>query len=652
MVFSSQFALSLEITRLVPLALNMVGASADKALRFMRDVRNSGSDGLTEEDLALLFGRCRISDKFEAMFKERVRESKILPLAGEFSLRQGAGPTVGRALRQAPFFSSIVQLSLLAWTHQIDSLAMALALAYERRNYGATMSDGFPAPSQDDIGKVVRGIQEQSSGFEWTSLLRHVTSELQLGLEEIAQGLPSFLLGSIVEMFPAVQSLSEDRCIIVEGDQGLSCLVVWAHYVLGLTVLVKTNNETETRFGNGVENLVIDASKTEDQASVTLMDSTAGDILFRVQAADEDFAIDSSPTFTIRSVALVSLQEPCYHDAALIEEMKLIITSLTLIISEHLVASNKGKATLFRHNSKKRSILDAASLIFGLSEVQIGCLASYQASYAVGQPLEASPIPASLTALYHRFPEAAVEANLPIRWKKMLIGISRSIIILLLALSHVQQLERSLDIPFWSMTSLLDHHLYTELMTWDGKSNILVSENTWFDAFTLLLNKNRGNPESCFLNRMSLYSHRGWSMYVSTFGNADPSTIERDYISITHGVPVRNDIIKHGIVDAVDSGRMAILGAATFDPGSIVNINHPKGATRGRTFCSERGDLFEASIPLLWESAGNRSIMRTGYRQLHSALWVVSYTEACEHVPQAEQSMRLPAWNYCSNGHY
>ena len=107
MVFSSQFALSLEIARLVPLALNVVGDSADKAMRFMRNVRNSGSDGLTEEDLALLFGRCRISDKVEVMFKERVRESTILPLAGEFSLRQGAGPTVGRALRHAPYFSTV-----------------------------------------------------------------------------------------------------------------------------------------------------------------------------------------------------------------------------------------------------------------------------------------------------------------------------------------------------------------------------------------------------------------------------------------------------------------------------------------------------------------------------------------------------------------
>ena len=87
---------------------------------------------------------------------------------------------------------------------------------------------------------------------------------------------------------------------------------------------------------------------------------------------------------------------------------------------------------------------------------------------------------------------------------------------------------------------------------------------------------------------------------------------------------------------------MAILGAATFDPGSIISLQPSKGATRGQLFCSERGDLFEASIPLIWENAGHRSIIRTGYRQLHRSLWNVSYTEACEHIPPAEQSMQLP----------
>ena len=388
--------------------------------------------------------------------------------------------------------------------HQIDSLARALALAYERRNYGATMSDGFPTPSQDDIGKVVRAIQEQSSGFAWTTLLRHVTSELQIGYEEIAEGLPSFLVGSIVEMFPAVQSLSEDRYIVVEGDQGLSCLVVWAHYVLGLTVLVKLKNETETRFGSGIESLVVDASKAGEQASVALMDSAAGDILFRVQAADADFAIDPSPTFTVRTVALVSLQEPCFHDAALIEEMKLIITSLTLIISEHLVASKIGREFLFRHSSNRRKILDAAMLVFGLSEVQIGCLASYQASYAVGQPLEACPVPASLIALYQRSPRAALETNLSTRWKKMLISTSQSIIVLLLSLSHVQQLEKSVEMPFQPMLNLYDHQLRKDLATWDGKSNIPVYENTWFGALTLLLKGDRKDLEGRWVNRMSL----------------------------------------------------------------------------------------------------------------------------------------------------
>ena len=65
-------------------------------------------------------------------------------------------------------------------------------------------------------------------------------------------------------MFPLVQSLPEDRLILIDTakDGGACSLVVWAHHVLGLTVLVRSygseNDLIEKQFGTGTSNVVID----------------------------------------------------------------------------------------------------------------------------------------------------------------------------------------------------------------------------------------------------------------------------------------------------------------------------------------------------------------------------------------------------------
>ena len=145
MALSSQFSLSVELTRLLPLG-PLARVAGGRLLSLLREMRDEGYDAVTEEDLAEVFGRNRIDTKFESTFRTAVRHSAVHKIAdiAELMLEAGAGPTVRRSLKEPAYFSSVLQLSLLTWTHEMTSLSRSLAQALERRAKGS--NDLRPPP--------------------------------------------------------------------------------------------------------------------------------------------------------------------------------------------------------------------------------------------------------------------------------------------------------------------------------------------------------------------------------------------------------------------------------------------------------------------------------------------------------------------------
>ena len=116
MALQNQFTLSLELTNLIPAGFVVAGKTWDAAMRLARQLQSSRSDIVIEEDLALMFGRCRIADNLARSFRTLVTaQSKSEPLqvleAG-IALISGPGPTVTRALTEGhggPYFAMVVQ---------------------------------------------------------------------------------------------------------------------------------------------------------------------------------------------------------------------------------------------------------------------------------------------------------------------------------------------------------------------------------------------------------------------------------------------------------------------------------------------------------------------------------------------------------------
>ena len=167
MAFTSQFALSLELTRLLPPLKWAADKTADAIMAKARELRNSGSDIVVEEDLANVFGRCRISRTLASSFKTIItRSTSNVPLVESIMLQGGPGPTVVRAFQESHYFSMVVQLSLLVWTLGTNDLATVIADVLRKRSEGAPSTPGLQSsPSREGILGVLRACEVQTSAF-------------------------------------------------------------------------------------------------------------------------------------------------------------------------------------------------------------------------------------------------------------------------------------------------------------------------------------------------------------------------------------------------------------------------------------------------------------------------------------------------------
>ena len=269
----SQFSVSVELSRIVPL-LPLVNAASKGLLGLIRSFKNSGSDLTTEYGLAAVLGRTLIDPQFGSTFRNAVRVSSIHKLAGiaELVLEAGAGPTVKHAIDKAPFFAMIVQLSLLLWAHEITSLSSSLAQTLASRSTG----DQEIVLRMEDILGTLRCVREQTCGFLWelefaavAGILYSYAQRFDVNLDN--RSIPHAILSTLIDALPAVQRFPEDHMLVIQSQQGVATIVLWAHHVLGLTVRVEFGAEHKD-FGSGAANILISCSYSIGK--ITLLNKT------------------------------------------------------------------------------------------------------------------------------------------------------------------------------------------------------------------------------------------------------------------------------------------------------------------------------------------------------------------------------------------
>jgi hypothetical protein len=344
-------------------------------------------------------------------------------------------------------------------------------------------------------------------------------------------------------MLPLVQHFPEDRLIDLRTKYGVCSIVVWAHSILGLSVSVRLNSSArgETyRFGPSPATVFIDTYERSQGPSITLLSASDKRKLFTISPQLDDENIDATfkgpargygSRIFDRTIALEDGREK------LINEMALITTAFAICISRHLsiaiapdsskryannsatfsdadVASEDTTTYHLEYGVLERSICKAADLLFYDRKLNKKALNDYVMKYADRALCSLEKPPQSISTIIEDWPR-----NEGI-WSDLCFTATQ-LGVLILAFTHVANLEDCSDFPICEHQQLLSNsELLRNVARWDGSSPLRIYHDVWFATVALLIVGQTGKTD---LQATSLISERGWSMYMSTFGDSDPS---------------------------------------------------------------------------------------------------------------------------------
>ena len=683
MVFSTQFALSLELASILPTVGRAANKAADALMRRARDLHHSGSDIVVEEDLANVFGRCRISLTLTSSFKTVVTNSTSnVPLLEQITLQGGPGPTVIRAFQESPYFAMVVQLSLLAWTFDSNYLATAITDALRNRLEGAPISSVLQSsPDRQGILKVLMACELQTSAFNWNMILNAVSRTLGYTPDKAPLDFPCFVLQALLDMFPMVQTLPSDRLVHIQipvGENlksGISTLVVWAHHVLDLTVLVRSREITGQppkliRFGNSdSEQVLVEEVGADHEASIILLDSRREHLLTVKPDPDveNDGLIGTVRRTPARGWGNALLFDSLGHlhflrtrSQAVAKDLQIITSAFAFIVAKHLIRDDTdrhrdedmpqaGAEMIYKVDEKR--LLQASRFLFDNPHISQGAINSLvaQYSYKALHDSDSLPRPPAIEAVSRaHVPAENREWTIKDGWSQIL-NQAIQLSIFLLALAHVVNPEDCEDLRFagFAFGSMCEHPLAQQLEEWNGKDALRIQDNAWLQAMAIPLLGHRTHVWNLQWDRICLISDRGWSAWISTLGDLDPSFVSVGSVRVGRGSPCRNGVWKAGILDSqpgnsyhfnisTDVERAQSCGQAT-------SLRCAEKVTMESPYCGEGDDVFLVSARLRLHDAipNQKPVHGVGYKALQKYLWWAQLSKACSHGGQMRKDIKL-----------
>jgi len=617
MAFSTQFAATYDITSLVPVA-PIVSVASRGLLELVRDFQRSGSDLVTENDLAEVFGRNFISPQFASTFKTAVQKSAIHRLAGlaEIILEAGAGPSVQNAVDRAAFFPMLVQLSALLWAHNVTSLASSLMETFERRSSGGLKN----TLSYNNLLGTLRCIQQQTSGFMWELYFIAVDevlkSRLHIRVADVARAIPHAVLGALVDALPAVQHFPSKHFISIRTGEGLTALVVWIHHVLGLTVELQSDYDV-AKLGNGPATVSIDC-RTHDSripAEVSLLNE-AKDVTFRATVDGQiDPVLEPTCRHTLQGIGLNYI-EPLPEDKSVAEELVLRFMKDCL----HERDEGLHNATNHYYLPSRERMLLAGRILFSFENISQSRLDQLEEEKARTN-IKGGTGEAESTST-----EVEDDTSVVVT---MSSKATRTLSHLLFAFAMINNLEECRRVPLNIYGLRKGSYLYSK------KGPIPV--RTAFDTLaSLLLDK---LPEQHDFDQAAVISCWGWSLCISSILHKDAGDLRPD-LTIKQGVPSRNKqrkewIMDHtaGIVWIHDLGREIDykIVARAGDPFHVDSFLKHSSTSY---LIGSTEPAFQVYTKLTcYNDPKITAFFRLGFRYMQDLFWYTHSVPPCDHNP-------------------
>ena len=544
MVLPAQFQLGLELTNIVnPISQAM---SALGSLAVMDAIRKSGSDFITETKLANLIGRHRIDPAIKFHFREMVTKSdqSIISRYMDIILESGSGPTVQEALKNPALFSMVIQLSALAFAHDNESLANTLVEAIEKIVQESN-SDTCIVPDYVSLLGTIRACQQQTAAFRWALLYEATEEKIRMrlaGLDkqtrkkagvtysvkssplpekyeyEQCRALPIAVLQGLSMWLHSIQSFPEHRLLHVTCSTGLSTVVVWCHYVLGLSLIINIR-DIEICFGDGPFNLVV-VHNPYQNAGVSLMDPLdIHEPLFTLQSDQ----LSAGTAYDHRAEAWgYGRKFIQYADIPMREHAGLpqIVKSRTIEVCEQVgtsdMVSDPGSDSVVdigpRYPSRSR-LLSAWSFLFSSEE-------------SATMP---TPKPSSdLYTINHPIVQALVA------------------VVITFARISEDDLTRCKEMPLALNVLTSNRNQRVTAFTHGGKEEYFdVLES--FELLSLLLLGHNWYHD--YDNPAVLWSAWGWSAFLDSIDDIDPFDVSINTLRVMPGVPSRQGVRKNRIID-------------------------------------------------------------------------------------------------------
>ncbi|KAI4127304.1 MAG: hypothetical protein LQ338_003264 [Usnochroma carphineum] len=641
MPMGSQFSLSLELTKLVPFG-SLVNAAGHGFVRLLREIQSSGSDFITEQDLAEVFGRNRLEPLFASTFRTAIKHSVIHHISGiaDLVLEGGAGPTVRRSLNETAYLAMVVQLSLLTYTHELNSLTAGLIKAFERRNQGSV--EYVALPHYDALKGALRAIREQTCGFMWELVISAVEQRLYPSIAwtdgslYTVRAIPQVVLQALLDSFTAIQHLPEHTHLEIQSFNGLPTIVVWAHRILGLTVEVSINDQRRI-FGDGPVTVYIDGDHN-GPPGVALLNET-NDPFFQLLEQRQDHTLAPAPRHPVRDYGTRVLR--LRNDDHELERKKiyLIVTSCITVARNHNRDRSRGTPEpggLSSFPTLSRVLLVLRLLFASCEEIiddidlesELPCVAHMPERPSTAQ-------------------QSQIETQFDSNLYRLFQGEHKTILRLIhvvFVLSMARNFEEDLSLH-------IDPLEEAQYMPFE-----VPSARSAFASLAALLQGRFPRTGDSDVTNKSVVSAWGWSLYLSSLASQDPSDAKVD-IALVRGVPARRGERRHYVVDGALSLRQEVLsgqisGDSYFDavhgPGDRCVLSSWLRAKERRYFIGVTDDAFEVVNVLEYDALRalrpslDANSVSCGFRSMQETSWQVFHTPACDHSAALGQSIALP----------
>jgi hypothetical protein len=653
---------------------------------------------VVEEDLAEVFGRGKVSSELEKKFKDTVKIHTFTPLStgSQIHLDSGPGPTLIRAFSDQRYLATVITLSMLGYFHNREQLASMLAQSMTKR-FEMGIQGASSDPGYEGIMNTMAACSSQSSAFSWTYYRGIVEEKLKTSIPtyhyspDYIRLSPSLLLGAMDFLY-LVQSLPEDRKVTVSNEIGCITLVIWAHYILELTVVITDTPKGQIVFGDAKEpHVYISWSKEKKD--------DAGELFWPLESDD-----DADPTIRLheRDISVIlteSAPEPerrifitteerhplCGYGVPYLrrvlnvdvitldndpiyEESVKLITALAIHVSRrldrHLSFRNRYNTSNPRPPASTLSrswtqlemwrLMDSAKLIFNGLSIDPTGVESY-INFLSETKLDETTCPNSFTAFLKKVKLGSSSFSPARRLLEQVEHLAKIVVIF----AHVDGVESCADLPL----ILKNDHVQlsssmTEILKGPGKRSAVEPQEIFHAVVCLLSSTVFDNRDDTYKwssrtsNFLYVCSDFGWSVILSTAMDKDPADTRPELVFVRKGTPTnkRTNERKLRIRDGTGFTYKEYPDVYQLQRGPEYIPRTVATVTKRTEYWAVQSQEFELTLyytvvptPEWCQYRVSPFEAFTSYRAMQDSLWQTFSTEACEHGRLNHDTVQYPS---------